>query len=90
MKKKKKVGRFTHLNFKTYYETAVIKTSWYQRKKRHRDQWGKTENPEMNPTGIGSLTGVPFSEKRVISSASAVETTGYMSAKRQNNPITIK
>ena len=44
----------------------------------------------MNPMGIGSLTGVPFSEKRVISSASAVETTGYMSAKRQNNPITIK
>ena len=36
-------------NFNTYQVAKIIKTRWYWQRKRHKDQWDRTKNPDINP-----------------------------------------
>lgn len=45
--KKYKVEEISLFDFRAHYKVSVNKTMWHWLKDRHKDQWSRTGNPEI-------------------------------------------
>jgi hypothetical protein len=55
LSKKSNAGGIIILNFKLYYRAIAIKTTWSWHKNKHKDQWNRVEDPDLNPLSNSHL-----------------------------------
>jgi hypothetical protein len=55
LSKKNNAGSITTPDFEIYYQTILIKTSWYWHKNKYEDQWNRIEDTDMNPHSYAHL-----------------------------------